>query len=216
MTKDEKDKLEAAVIVKHGCQPEWLDHDPDNACAREIAEIRRTYNRSRHDITKTKNLAKQIEKLAEAENNLVPVIVPDRVVDEVWFHPFSDKQKKIVKEWLKNTEQTANQLAKICGVDPDTVKKLMQSPAFKLLERTIRIEWMDVLPTAAIARLNQLLNSKNDNTAIKAVFAILMNKGYLKNSDVPKESDAPLDKETLEKLYEETNKMMGLDKKDNA
>lgn len=214
MTEQEKEKLIAAVIAEHG-EPiyEGSQWDASNTSAYKIIEIRKLFNKARQDVTKTKRLTERINDLAGAEAVISPVRIPESVIRPEWLVPFNERQRKIVDQWIKNTEQTAKQISLACNCTSDSVKAVMSLEAFKILQRQIAIGWKDLLPLKAISRLDKLLDAKTDSVQLKAILTILIDQGVIKSNAVPNDKqDVTLDKETLDQLYKDTNKFMGLEK----
>lgn len=207
MNQKEYNLTKQEILTQYG-KPEYDLFEPVNESAKKLKELRRLYARSKQDLKRTAEVTLAIKKLAPL--GLKASVVPEELVRPEWLVPFNKEQLAVIRQWLMNTRQGVDAIARIVKVTPNFVKQVLQSQSFRMLDMHLRQAYKEMLPLEAWARLRECFDSDNPNVKLNATKLILIDSGDIKpvqdeNINKPPEM---LDPDLQEKLRQKGDRLI--------
>lgn len=205
-------KKQKELIIKQYGQPERdFDRTPLNESAKRIDQLNAVKLQAYNEDKQAKKLLRLSAKIKE--NKAFVVQVPEQLIRAEWLITFTEPQKLIITQWLKNTEQTPKQIADAIASTIPAVRTLMSLEAFKMLKAHLAQAYKELLPIPALARLRELLFSDNESVSKDIAKLVLMDAGLFKPEMAEAtKTEKSMDAETEKKLKELADRMLGIDK----
>ena len=202
--------LQIEQIKQQYGEPETaIDGTPVNESAKKLAELHIEFNKTCETNNKHKKLKDTIKKLRSSKTDILTV--PDEAISEAWFVQFTDLQKRIARQFLRNIKQTNAEIASALDTTIHAVQQTKSLSAFKALKKHVTRETLEILDLEAVLELREVMHDPNVSTKLKALMAVLMNAGYIKSSAIEGEAhkaEIVINSELAEKLRKQAEGML--------